>query len=400
MTVISDLAILVVAAGRGSRIGGGRPKQYRSLAGRPILAHSLAALHRAAPDAIILPVIHPDDQDLYLESIAGLDAKLRGRLRDPAFGGATRQASVLGGLEALRSAEAEIPKFVLIHDAARLFASSELIERAIAAAKAHGAAIPGVLVTDTIKEVDAESGVVATPARARLRAVQTPQAFHFDLILAAHRKAAAAGECDLTDDGAIAEWAGYRVHVFEGDSANMKVTSAEDLAIAEARLIRELQDVRNGQGYDVHAFGPGDHIWLGGLKVPHDHGLLGHSDADVLSHAITDALLGALADGDIGSHFPPSDPQWRGAASKIFLAAAAAKVRARGGMIAHVDATVVCERPKVGPHRDAIRASLAEIMNIQIDRVAIKATTSERLGFTGREEGIASLAIATVRLPI
>ena len=180
----------------------------------------------------------------------------------------------------------------------------------------------------------------------------------------------------------------------------MKITSAEDLDLAEARLIRDLQDIRTGQGYDVHAFGPGDHVWLGGLKIPHDHGLVGHSDADVLSHAITDALLGALAEGDIGSHFPPADPQWRGAASRIFLAAAAAKVRSRGGMIAHIDATLVCERPKVGPHRDAIRASIAEILNIPVDRVAVKATTTERLGFTGREEGIASLAIATIRLPL
>jgi len=400
MKTNSELAVLVVAAGRGSRVGGGRPKQYRSLAGRPLLAHSLSAIYRAAPGAIILPVIHRDDLDLYRESIACLDEELLRRLKEPAYGGATRQASVLEGLEALCSESQNRPELVLIHDAARLFTSEDLVLRAVAAAKAYGAAIPGVSVTDTIKEVDAESGVVATPPRARLRAVQTPQAFHFDLILAAHRKAAAAGEFDLTDDGAIAEWAGHRVHVFEGDSDNMKVTSAEDLALAEARLIRDLQDIRTGQGYDVHAFGPGDHIWLGGLKVPHDHGLLGHSDADVLSHAITDALLGALADGDIGSHFPPSDPQWRGAASSIFLSAAVAKLRARGGMIAHIDATLVCERPKVGPHRDAIRSSLAKIIDIPVDRIAIKATTSERLGFTGREEGIASLAIATIRLPL
>jgi 2-C-methyl-D-erythritol 4-phosphate cytidylyltransferase/2-C-methyl-D-erythritol 2,4-cyclodiphosphate synthase len=289
---------------------------------------------------------------------------------------------------------------VLIHDAARLFASKSLIERAIRAAIVHGAAIPGVAVTDTIKEIDADCSIASTPTRERLRAVQTPQAFDFDLILAAHRKAAAAGADELTDDAAVAEWAGHRVHVFEGDAANMKITSADDVGLAEARLIRDLQDVRTGQGYDVHAFGPGDHVWLGGVKIPHDHGLVGHSDADVLSHAITDALFGALADGDIGSHFPPSDPQWRGAASKIFLAAAAASVRARGGMIAHIDATLVCERPKVGPHRDAIRDSIAKIVDIAADRVAVKATTSERLGFTGREEGIASIAIATIRLPL
>jgi len=400
MNAGSEWVILVVAAGRGSRAGAGLPKQYRRLAGRPLLGHSLSGLLRAAPDARILPVIHADDLDLYRESLLGIETELASRIKDPVFGGATRQASVRAGLEALCADAAFKPEFILIQDGARLFASQALIARALAAAKTHGAAIPGIAVTDTIKEVDDDEGVLATPARARLRAVQTPQAFRFDLILAAHRKAAAAGEFELTDDGAIAEWAGCRVHVFEGEAGNMKVTSAEDLAVAEARLIRDLQDVRTGQGYDVHAFGPGDHVWLGGLRIPHDHGLVGHSDADVLSHAITDALLGALAEGDIGSHFPPSDPQWRGAASKIFLAAAAEKVRARGGMIAHVDATLICERPKIGPHRDAIRASIANIIGCPLDRVALKATTTERLGFTGREEGMASLAIATVRLPL
>jgi 2-C-methyl-D-erythritol 4-phosphate cytidylyltransferase/2-C-methyl-D-erythritol 2,4-cyclodiphosphate synthase len=395
-----ELAILVVAAGRGSRAGAGLPKQYRSLAGRPILARCLSALLRAAPDALVVPVIHKDDLDLYWESVTFVDAGPAQRLKGPVYGGATRQVSVLAGLEALQTHDVSKPKFVLIHDAARLFASEALVMRALAAARVHGAAIPGVLVTDTIKEVDSEESIVATPPRTRLRAVQTPQAFLFDLILAAHRKAAAAGKCDLTDDAAVAEWAGHRIHVFEGEIANMKVTSAEDLGIAEARLIRDLQDIRTGQGYDVHAFGPGGHVWLGGVKIVHDHGLIGHSDADVLSHAITDALLGALAEGDIGSHFPPADPQWRGAPSRIFLAAAAARVRSRGGMIAHIDATLICERPKIGPHRDAIRASIAEILDLPQDRVAVKATTTERLGFTGREEGIASLAIATIRLPL
>jgi 2-C-methyl-D-erythritol 4-phosphate cytidylyltransferase / 2-C-methyl-D-erythritol 2,4-cyclodiphosphate synthase len=396
----AELAILVVAAGRGSRAGEGLPKQYRRVAGGTVLAHGLSALHRAAPKAVIAPVIHEDDLDLYYETVEGLDALKARRLKSPVYGGATRQASVLAGLEALDADRDNRPKIVLIHDAARIFASKELIVRAISAAKSYGAAIPGIAVTDTIKEVDADGSIASTLPRTRLRAVQTPQAFDFDLILAAHRKAATAGADGLTDDAAIAEWAGHSVHVFEGDAGNMKITSVEDLAIAEARLIRDLEDIRIGQGYDVHAFGPGDHIWLGGLKISHDHGLVGHSDADVLSHAITDALLGALADGDIGSHFPPSDPQWRGSASKIFLAAAAEKVRERGGMIAHIDATLVCERPKMGPHREAIRASIAAILGVPLDRVAVKATTSEGLGFTGREEGIASMAIATIRLPI
>jgi 2-C-methyl-D-erythritol 4-phosphate cytidylyltransferase / 2-C-methyl-D-erythritol 2,4-cyclodiphosphate synthase len=315
---------------------------------------------------------------------------------EPVPGGATRQASVRCGLEALSH---KPPKAVLIHDGARPFASADLIARAARAAEAYGAAIPGLAPTDTVKEIDAKGLVVATPPREALRMVQTPQAFQFDLILAAHRRAAAEGQDGLTDDAAIMEWAGHSVHVFEGERGNMKVTRSEDLAVAEARLMRELLDIRTGQGFDVHAFGPGDHVWLGGHKIAHDHGLLGHSDADVLSHAITDALLGAIGDGDIGAHFPPSDPQWRGAASSIFLSAAAQRVRARGGMIAHIDATVICERPKIGPHRDTIRARIAEVVEISIDRVAIKATTSEHLGFTGREEGMAAMAIATVRLP-
>jgi 2-C-methyl-D-erythritol 4-phosphate cytidylyltransferase/2-C-methyl-D-erythritol 2,4-cyclodiphosphate synthase len=233
-----------------------------------------------------------------------------------------------------------------------------------------------------------------------LRTVQTPQAFSFDLILAAHRKAAQAGQNGLTDDAAIAEWAGHEVYVFEGERENMKITSVEDFVRAEEKLLRELPDVRTGQGFDIHAFGAGDHVWLGGVRVPHDRALLGHSDADVLLHAITDAILGAISDGDIGSHFPPSDPQWRGAASSIFLAAAVERLRARAGMLAHVDAMLICERPKIGPYRDAIRTKIAEIAGISEDRVAVKATTSERLGFTGREEGIAAMAIATVRLPI
>lgn len=394
---MNELAIVVVAAGRGSRAGGGIPKQYRTLAGRPLIAHTLDALLKAAPCAMVLPVIHKDDLDLYQTSAAQIETAPR--LAQPVYGGATRQASVRLGLEAL-SGQKTKPEIVLIHDAARLFVSDTLVERAIAAAKTHGAAIPGLTLSDTIKEIGADGSVTATPPRAQLRAVQTPQAFRFELILDAHRKAAANRALDLTDDAAVAEWAGHRVHIFAGEDSNMKVTTAKDFFAAEAKLLRDLADIRTGQGYDVHALGPGDHIWLGGIKIAHDHGLIGHSDADVLSHAITDALLGALAEGDIGSHYPPSDPQWRGAASRIFLAAAAAKVRSRGGVISHIDATVVCETPKLGPHRDAIRESIAEIVEIPAGRVAVKATTSERLGFTGRGEGIASLAIATIRLPL
>lgn len=398
MTETTDLAILVVAAGRGTRAGAGPPKQYRALVGKPLLAHTLAALLRAAPGARVMAAIHPDDEALYRAAAKELPREFAARLLPPAFGGDTRQISVRNGLEAL--AKLAAPAVVLIHDGARPFADQALIARAREAAIAHGAAVPGLGLTDTVKQIDADGRIVATPPRDSLRTVQTPQAFRFDVILAAHRKAAAAGQNGLTDDAAVAEWAGESVYVFEGEQENMKITSADDIAIAEAKLARALGDVRMGQGYDVHAFGPGDHVWLGGIKIPHDKALVGHSDADVLSHAITDAIFGALGDGDIGSHFPPSDPQWRGAASSIFLAAAVDHLRKRGGMLAHVDATLVCERPKIGPHRDAIRKSLAEIMGVSLDRVAVKATTSEQLGFTGREEGIAALAIATIRLPL
>ncbi len=389
----ADTAVLIVAGGRGSRFGGEIPKQYRILGDRPVLTHTIAAFARALPGAALVVAIHPDDKQLYSDAIAALPEALRGTVQPPAFGGASRQDSVRNGIEALVCQD---KKIVLIHDAARPFASDILIYSARRAAIEYKAAIPGHAVTDTIKTVDGSGNVAGTPDRATLRAVQTPQAFDYALILAAHR--AAAGQ-ELTDDAAVAERAGHAVHVFQGDPANMKITTAEDLAAAERRLLGDLPDVRTGQGYDVHAFEDGDTVWLGGVAIPHSRKLMGHSDADVLMHAITDAIFGALADGDIGSHFPPSDMKWKGADSSIFLAYAADRVRARGGMIAHVDGTVICERPKVGPHRDAIRARLAGIMKVSVDRVAVKATTSERLGFTGREEGIAAMAIATVRLP-
>ncbi|MGD9543081.1 MAG: bifunctional 2-C-methyl-D-erythritol 4-phosphate cytidylyltransferase/2-C-methyl-D-erythritol 2,4-cyclodiphosphate synthase [Methylocystis sp.] len=396
----SSIAILVVAAGRGSRAGDGLPKQYRALAGPTLLARTLRGLHMAMPQASLKVVIHKDDLEHYAASAAELASWERERLMTPTFGGASRQESVRNGLEALAAEGA--PDIVLIHDAARPFADAALVGRAIQAAEIHGAAAPGVPLADTIKEIDAAGIVVATPDRARLRAVQTPQSFRFDLILEAHRAAAAGGR-EYTDDAMIAEAAGVKVHIFEGDAANFKLTTQQDFARAMELLkqpgFADLPDIRMGQGYDVHAFGPGDAVWLGGVSIPHTHGLAGHSDADVLSHAITDAILGAIAEGDIGAHFPPSDPQWKGAASSIFLARACDLVRARGGAIANVDATIICEAPKIGPHREGIRESLAATMGVDIGRVAVKATTTERLGFTGRQEGMAALAIATVRLP-
>jgi 2-C-methyl-D-erythritol 4-phosphate cytidylyltransferase/2-C-methyl-D-erythritol 2,4-cyclodiphosphate synthase len=388
----SDTAVLIVAAGRGSRLGG-LAKQYRAVGGQPILARTIATFAQALPGADICAVIAAGDEPLYEASVQSLLPDMRDRLRPPVIGGEQRQDSVRHGLE---SFEKSGRKIVLIHDAARPFASDALIRAARDAAHTSGAAVPGVAVTDTLKSVDSNGTIVVTHERTSLRAIQTPQAFRFDLILAAHRKAVGK---TFTDDGAVAEFAGHPVHVFAGEPGNMKITTQDDLDAAEARLAGPLSDTRVGQGYDVHAFGPGDKVWFGGVPIPHGRGLEGHSDADVVAHAVTDALLGALADGDIGSHFPPSDPKWKGAASSIFLAYAAQRVTARGGLIANVDATIVCEEPKVGPFRDAIRESLAKIMGIATSRVAVKATTSERLGFTGRREGIAAMATATVRLP-
>ncbi len=392
--------VLVVAAGRGSRAGLGLPKQFRPLGGQPLLTRTLRALLSAAPDIRVTPVIHPDDRELFDDAASVLDAGLRRRLREPAHGGVTRQESVRLGLNALERDGADRPSTVLIHDGARPFSTADLIHRAVACAQAHGAAVPGFAVTDTIKEIGADGAVVGTLDRGRLRAVQTPQAFGFDLILEAHRRAGRDGRGDLTDDAAVAEYAGHRVHVFEGDPDNVKITTAADFARAEARLLSGLLDVRVGQGYDVHAFEPGDHVWLGGVRIPHTHKLNGHSDADVVLHALTDAVLGAIGDGDIGVHFPPSQAKWKGASSDLFLRDAVDRVRERGGVIAHLDATLVCEAPRIGPHREAMRARIAAIAGIAVDRVGLKATTSELMGFVGRREGMAAWGTATVRLPL
>ena len=384
------VAAVVVAAGRGVRAGGTLPKQYRLLEGAPVIRKSLAMFADHAEVSLVQPVIHPDDAELCANAANGM------HLLKPVFGGKTRQDSVRAGLEALASHQ---PGIVLVHDAARPFASPKLISRAIAMAAAEGAAIPGVAVSDTIKAVDADARVAETLDRARLRAIQTPQAFAFAPLLAAHRAAHAAGRDDFTDDAALAEWAGMAVSVFDGEAANIKLTTPEDFARMEARDLAALADVRTGSGYDVHAFVDGDHVMLGGLRIPHTRAVSGHSDADVALHALVDAILGALADGDIGAHFPPSDPQWRGASSDRFLKFAVERLRARGGRIALLDVTIVCEAPRIGPHRDAMRARIAEIAGIAPDRVAVKATTSEKLGFTGRSEGIVAFATATVRLP-
>jgi 2-C-methyl-D-erythritol 4-phosphate cytidylyltransferase/2-C-methyl-D-erythritol 2,4-cyclodiphosphate synthase len=384
------VAAVVVAAGRGVRAGGGGPKQYRDIGGETVVRASLKGLAHHPEVGLVQAVIHPDDRPLFEAATAGLD------LPAPVLGGATRQASVRSGLEAL---SAKRPDVVLVHDAARPFASAALISRGIAAARACGAAIPALPVADTVKTVDPSGIVTGTIDRAQLRLVQTPQAFAFAPLLEAHRRAHAQGREDFTDDAALMEWAGVKVGTFAGEAGNVKLTTAEDFLRAGASELATLGDVRTGFGYDVHAFADGDHVTLGGVRIPHPRGLSGHSDADVVLHALVDAILGALADGDIGVHFPPSDPQWRGAPSEKFLAFAVERVRARGGRIAHLDANVVCEAPRIGPHRDAMRKRIAEIAGIDVMRVAVKATTSEKLGFIGRSEGMVAYATATVRLP-
>jgi 2-C-methyl-D-erythritol 4-phosphate cytidylyltransferase / 2-C-methyl-D-erythritol 2,4-cyclodiphosphate synthase len=383
-------AAILVAAGRGLRAGAGGPKQYREIGGQTVIYRAMEAFCRHPQIVAVQPVLNPDDTAIFNAAVSGL------RHTPPAGGGTTRQASVHSGLEALAS---EKPDIVLIHDAARPFVTAAVISRAIEAAGRSGAAVPAIAVTDTIKMVDDTGNVEATPERARLRIAQTPQAFRYDIILEAHRRAVREGRSDFTDDAALAEWAGLTVTTFEGDPANMKLTTPEDFAREEARLAAQLGDVRTGTGYDVHAFGDGDHLMLCGVRVPHTRGFLAHSDGDVGLHALVDAILGALADGDIGSHFPPSDMKWKGASSDRFLKYAVDRVTARGGRIANLEVTMICERPKIGPLRDIMRAKIAEITGLNVSRVAVKATTSERLGFTGREEGIAATACATIRLP-
>jgi 2-C-methyl-D-erythritol 4-phosphate cytidylyltransferase / 2-C-methyl-D-erythritol 2,4-cyclodiphosphate synthase len=378
---------LVVAAGRGTRLGASLPKQYLPLAGKPLLRHSLEALaaHPAIDDMRV--VYHPDDSAHYEAASRGLD------ILPPVPGGAARQDSVRLGLESLAALK---PARVLIHDGARPFLDGGIIDRVLAALDAAPGAIPALALRDTVKR-GADGRVVETLDRSALWRAQTPQGFHYDAILAAHQ--AAAGS-ELSDDAAVAERAGLTVRLVAGSESNFKVTTAEDLAAAERRLAERQGDIRTGQGFDVHAFGPGDHVWLCGLRLAHDQGLVGHSDADVGLHAATDAILGALGAGDIGMHFAPSDPKWRGAASHVFLRHAAELVAAKGGAIAHVDITLICERPKIGPHRAAMVARVAEILGIAPGRVSVKATTTEQLGFTGRGEGMAAQAVATLRLPL
>jgi len=377
----------VVAAGRGTRLGAELPKQYLSVAGQPLLRHSLTTLAAHAGIDRVRVVYNSADTEHYARASAGLD------LLPPVAGGAARQDSVRLGLESLAEFS---PERVLIHDGARPFVDWGTIDRVLEALADAPAAVPALKLADTIKRAD-DGHVLETVDRAQLWRAQTPQGFRYREILAAHR---AAKGMDLPDDAAVAERAGLAVRLVAGSEGNVKVTTPEDLARAERWATARLGDVRTGQGFDVHAFGPGDHVWLCGIKVPHTNGLVGHSDADCGLHALTDAILGALGAGDIGVHFPPSDPQWRGAPSHRFLRHAADLVVKAGGSIAHVDVTLICESPKVGPHRAAMVARIAEILGLDPKRVSVKATTTEGLGFTGRGEGIAAQAVATLRLPL
>jgi 2-C-methyl-D-erythritol 4-phosphate cytidylyltransferase/2-C-methyl-D-erythritol 2,4-cyclodiphosphate synthase len=396
-------AALIVAAGRGARAArngfapnqqGFAPKQYALLAGRPVLAHAVAAFDACPAVRTITVVIHADDRHLYDAAVHGCSA----RLTQPVVGGATRQESVRLGLASLQSAS---PDVVLIHDAARPFVTPEIVARVLAALATHDGAIAAEPLADTLKRDAGDGAIGATIARAGLWKAQTPQGFRFAAIMAAHAHAAAAGGPAFTDDAAIAEAAGLRVALVPGSARNFKITTPEDMAMAEQLVSPPAPalESRTGTGFDVHAFCPGDHVWLGGVRIPHDRGLLGHSDADAPLHALTDALLGAIGDGDIGQHFPPSDPAWKGAASHLFVADAARRIAARGGRIVNVDLTILCEEPRIGPHRDALRGAIADMLGIDVARVAVKATTTEGLGFTGRREGLAALASATVLLP-
>ena len=392
MSEDKTIVALVVAAGRGERAGAiGLPKQYRSVAGKPLLTRTLDALLAVKAIDRVIAVIGAGQEEMFAD--LGLSDA---RLAAPVIGGETRQVSVLKGLESLAG---QPPDIVLIHDGARPFVDAALIGNVIAALVDADGALPVTLVTDTIKRSLDGKTVGGTEDRTQLFAAQTPQGFHFNAIYNAHRRAIEMSD-GFTDDAAIAEWAGLSVALAQGNTRNIKITLPDDFERAERMLTEgQTMETRVGSGYDVHAFAEGDAVVLGNIAIPHTARLKGHSDADVVLHALADAIYGALADGDIGKHFPPGEMKWKDADSSIFLEHASELVRQRGGRLVHMDATIICEHPKIGPHVGAMRARIAEIARVSVDRVAIKATTSERLGFTGREEGIAAQAVATIELP-
>ena len=378
---------LLMAAGTGARIGGAVPKQFLSVGGQPIVARAFRALaaHPAVEEVV---VVTGADQAEAMREALGAGAVDRPRI---VAGGPTRRASVENGLAALAG---DPPARVLIHDAARPFLPASVIDRLLAMLDRHEGAIPALPVADTLVRWDGQLG--DTVDRTGLYRVQTPQAFVYEAVVAAHRLWPA--DQDATDDAQMVRDSGHEVAIVAGDTMLEKITHPQDLATAAARLDGSTE-TRSATGFDVHRLEAGEELWLGGVRIPHDRGLSGHSDADVGLHALTDALLGTIAAGDIGTHFPPSDPQWKGASSDRFLRHAAELRGAQGGTITFVDLTLICEEPKIGPHRAAIRARIAGLLGLDESRVSIKATTTERLGFTGRGEGIAAQACATVRLP-
>ena len=389
-----SIAVIIVAAGKGERASAGgttEAKQYRVLAGTPVLARTIRAFLDLPYVTNVLAVIHADHAARY--AALGLADK---RLLAPVTGGASRQASVLEGLKALAPLQ---PDLVLIHDAARPFATPEMIGAVIAALDTADGALPALPVTDTIKRASDGRQIAATEDRSQLFAAQTPQGFHFGRIVPAHMRAATIRR-QFTDDAEIAEWAGLRVVMVAGNRDNIKITHPEDFARAERILSGETaMETRIGSGFDFHQFEPGDAVWLGGVRIPHHARLTGHSDADVALHALTDAILGAIGEGDIGVHFPPSDMQWRGAASTLFLKHAGDLVAKTGGRIVNLDVTIVCEAPKIASHVPAMQRVIGETLGIAPTRIAIKATTSEKLGFIGREEGMVAMASASVEMP-
>lgn len=386
-------AALIVAAGRGTRLGADVPKQYLDLLNKPLLRRTVEAFLFHAEIDVVQTVIGAGQDDLHAAATVGLHDGLG--LLSPVTGGGSRQESVALGLAAL--ADAGVDR-VLIHDGARALVDADLISRICRALDEHPAVLPALPVVDSLRRVQGDQVVDGVDRTGLVRA-QTPQGFHFGAIVAAHQ--AAAGQ-DMTDDAAIAVADGIPVVTVPGDEDNFKITVQDDMARAERVLARRaggMMETRTGSGFDVHRLVADRPLMLCGLPIAHTRGLAGHSDADVALHALTDAILGAVAAGDIGDHFPPTDDRWRGVSSDIFLRYAAGLVRLRAGHITSIDLTIICEAPKIKPHRDAMRARVADILEINVDRVSIKATTTERLGFTGRAEGIAAQAIATVALP-
>jgi 2-C-methyl-D-erythritol 4-phosphate cytidylyltransferase / 2-C-methyl-D-erythritol 2,4-cyclodiphosphate synthase len=392
-STIRDIAVVVVAAGRGERAGAfaDGPKQYQLIGGQSIISRTISTLLADQRFSRIVAVIHPDDEELFRKSFAAKDPKVT-----VVHGGPSRQSSTYLGLLGLKDTE---PDYVMIHDAVRPFLSTPLLDRIIEALSPNIGVVPALPVSDTIKKVDARGMVHDTISRTGLYSAQTPQAFAYNAILSAHAHAAEQAETSFTDDASIAEYAGLPVCVVEGDTQNVKLTWRRDIEMADMMLSERLPDVRVGNGYDVHAFEPGDQVILCGVSIPHIAKLSGHSDADVALHALTDALLATQGAGDIGTHFPPSDKKWKGASSRIFVEHAVRLIAAAGGRIANADITLICEAPKISAHRESMVTSLSSMLGIDSARISVKATTNEKLGFIGRGEGIAAIATASVVYP-